>query len=181
MSKLYVNLHPSYTYSNVIISEGYIDELKNYVSLVEWLHWDWYSVRGRPVIQVTGGFSDGENTVDNHLERTKVFLQRIIENGNNDIFVRNSRSDEWVAYKPEQKYSEGQMFDIEVQRIQRQDKAKWLKSDIKKFQNLLKINQNEVLKEALEESIINLRKLEEEEILRQIHLKEVWRGVREIK
>lgn len=38
MTKVYINLHPEYDYSTVII-DGYID-LKEYVQNVEWLSWD---------------------------------------------------------------------------------------------------------------------------------------------
>lgn len=74
MANVYVNLHPDYTYSNVIIGDGYISELKEYVSLVDWLQWDWHSVKGKPVIQVFGGFANDESAVEKHLERTWVLL-----------------------------------------------------------------------------------------------------------
>lgn len=51
MGNVYVNLHPTYTFANVVV-EGYIKELQDYVRLVDWLGWDWQSIKGKPLIQV---------------------------------------------------------------------------------------------------------------------------------
>ena len=77
MGNVYVNLHPTYTFANVVV-EGYIKELQDYVRLVDWLGWDWQSIKGKPLIQVFGGFSSDDRAVEKHFERTWVLLQRIV-------------------------------------------------------------------------------------------------------
>lgn len=177
MANIYVNLHPDYTYSNVIIGDGYISELREYVSLVDWLQWDWHSVKGKRVIQVFGGFANDESAVEKHLERTWVLLQRIINSGEHGIFIRNSRNDEWMVYEHKHEYTEQQMNGIEVQRIREPDKERWIKSDIAKCQELLEYRQDEMIKEMLDNKVAELKEMEAEELLRQKRITEVWHDV----
>lgn len=174
MADIYVNLHPTYTYSNVIIGEGYIDNLKEYVNLVDCLNWDWFSLKGKPLIRVSGGFGSDENSIEKHLERTKVLLQRIVEHGNHNIFIRNSRGEEWTRYVPEQTYTEQRMYEIEVQRIKEPDNERWVREDIKKYQAMLENVEADWIKQVLNEKIEKSNELEEKEILRKNNLKGVW-------
>jgi hypothetical protein len=171
-AKVYVDLHPTYTYSNVIIGEGYIDELKEYVNLVDWLTWDWYSIKGKPVICVSGGFSD--DAVEKHLERTYVFLQRILSSGEHSIFIRDSRSDDWTVYESKQEYTEQQMQNIEIQKVNDLDRELNIQADIEQFTDLLAYKQDERIKKRLDNSMEELRKFKEEEIRRQERLKRIW-------
>lgn len=63
---VYVNLHPNYNYSTIIINDGYVEELKDYVKYVEWLNWDFSSIKGKPIIIISGA---------NHIERVRVFYR----------------------------------------------------------------------------------------------------------
>lgn len=109
MAKIYVNLHPQYSYSNVIIGSGYIAFLKEYVKKVNWLMWDWISLHGKPLIMVRG------DSKEQCAELVSVLLQRILddEQGEHEIFVRNERDDEWMKYIPVKKFSEDEMRRIE--------------------------------------------------------------------
>ena len=174
MVDIYVNLHPTYSYSNVIISNGKIPQLKEYVKLVEWLEWDWHSIKGFPIIQVIGGFSNDENSKVKHIEYTNVVLQRIMKQNDCNILIRNSRGDEWSKYIPKQMYTEKEMYEFEVQRLKESDQEKWIKSDINKFQKMLIESKDETIERILNKRIDKLRELEEAEKIRKEKLKQIW-------
>lgn len=174
MVDIYVNLHPTYSYSNVIISNGKIPQLKEYVKLVEWLEWDWHSIKGFPIIQVIGGFSNDENSKVKHIEYTNVVLQRIMKQNDCNILIRNSRGDEWSKYIQKQMYKEKEMYEFEVQRLKESDQEKWIKSDINKFQKMLIESKDETIERILNKRIDKLRELEEAEKIRKEKLKQIW-------
>lgn len=148
MAKIYVNLHPQYSYSNVIIGSGYIAFLKEYVQLVEWLTWDWISLRNKPIINVCG------DSKEQSLELLFVLLQRILQDEKHEIFVRNERGENWEEYVPEKEYSEEEMQQIEFQpRKDFERKLKWCEENIEKFKRYEKLSNDNVLKEALMEEL----------------------------
>lgn len=175
MASVYVNLHPTYTYANVIISDGYIKELKEYVSLVDWLEWDWYSVKGKPLIQVSGGASNDDRAIEKHFERTWVLLQRIMSSGNHEIFIRDSKHEDWTTYQPNLKYTEKQMIEIEIQKVRESDKEMRLQADIEKYHKMLKYRGDELLKKMLQEAEENLKQIKKEEQFRKERIKGVWK------
>lgn len=179
MAKICVNLHPKYTYSTMIISDGYINQMKEYIKFVDWLDWDWLSLKKKPIIRISGESASDENAIENHLERTTVVLQRLINSGNHDIFVRNERTDEWQKYKQEKNYSDKQMYDIEIQKNHRNEKIEWVKRDIKKYSDmLLQCEEKKVVEQMLFESEEKLKALIEEEFkkeqIRFKKIKEIW-------
>lgn len=174
MTDIYVNLHPTYSYSNVIISNGNIPQLKEYVKLVEWLAWDWHSLKGYPIIQISGGFSNDENSKAKHIEYTNVVLQRIMKQNDCNILIRNSRGEEWSKYIPKQMYTEKEMYEFEVQRLKESDQEKWIKSDIDKFKKMLIASKDKTIERMISESMDKLREIEEAEKMRKEKLKQIW-------
>lgn len=174
MGNVYVNLHPTYTFANVVV-EGYIKELQDYVRLVDWLGWDWQSIKGKPLIQVFGGFSSDDRAVEKHFERTWMLLQRIMNSGEHAIFIRDSRRDKWTDYHASIEYTEKQMNEVEVQRVRQSDKEKWLKKDIEKFGKMLEVQKDELIQKMMREAMQELEKLEKEEQIRQERIKKVWK------
>lgn len=174
MVDIYANLHPTYSYSNVIISNGKIPQLKEYVKLVEWLEWDWHSLKGYPVIQISGGFSIDDTSKAKHIEYTDVVLQRIMKQNDCNIFVRNSRGEEWNKYIPKQMYTEKEMYEFEVQRLKASDQENWIKRDIDKLKKILIVSKDKTIERMLSESIDKLKELEEAEKIRKEKLKQIW-------
>lgn len=174
MIDIYVNLHPTSPYSNVVISNGHIPQLKEYVKLVEWLEWDWHSLKGYPIIQVSGGFSSDENSKAKHIEYTNVVLQRIMKQNDCNILIRNSRGEEWSKYIPKQIYTEKEMYEFEVQRLKASDQEIWIRSDIDKLKKLLIASKDKTIERMLSESIDKLRELEDAEKIRKEKLNKIW-------
>lgn len=172
MATIRVNLHPAYSYSNVIIQNGYIAELKEYVKLVDWLSWDFVSVKGNPIICIHGGFDDIAK--DKHIERTHVFLQRIKDNGKHDVFVRDERWDDWQEYFPTKTYTPKEIYDIEKQRIRKDERLEWVLQDIEKYENMLEMDEKGFIKGLLEERRKDLCKYEQEEFDRCRNIQKIW-------
>lgn len=124
--EVYVNLHPTYTYANVMVC-GFIKELKEYVKLVDWLVWDYSSGKGRPFIMVKG---------ENHIEKVAVLLQRISDY-DAEIHIRDSRSDEWTDYKPKKIYTEGEMIAIEQKRDEEPKEWRWARESLEEANNYI--------------------------------------------
>lgn len=177
MIKVYVNLHPTYTYSNIVINDGYIEELKEYVKQVSWLMWDYSSIKKKTMIRVLGGYSNDDKAVEKHLKRTEIFLQRLLEiNKLIEIFIRNSRDDEWVKYSQLNKYSESEM--IKEESIPDNDyitRMEWYKKDFEKL-SLLSANcpDDDMVKNLLEESIQNMKDLELSELKRKNQIRKIF-------
>lgn len=126
---IYVNLHPKYDYANMTINEGYIDELKEYVKNVEWLTWDFTSVKGKSFIRISG---------ERHIERTNVVLQRLLKKGAS-VYIRNERVDEWSKYKPEKEFSNDEMIEIEQQKHGEQYQLEHAKRNLAKCENMIAV------------------------------------------
>lgn len=107
MIKIYVNLFPDGDYSHIIINKGRIPELKEYVANVDWLFWDYMSIKNFPILTVNGIKEKGS-----HLIRTKIVLQRIQKKGA-EIFWRNKREDEWQPYIADTFFLEEEMLEEE--------------------------------------------------------------------
>ena len=103
---VYINLHPDYVYSVAII-QGYLD-ICDYVRNVDWLAWD-----GRCQLSISGGFGDKEKAKERHIQRTKVFAQRMKDNGFT-ILVRNNRGEEWNDFIFDS-ISEEEMIEAELE------------------------------------------------------------------
>ena len=136
--KIYVNLHPKYTYSNLIIQDGYIDFLKKYVSLVDWLSWDFASTKGKPIIHIMGGWSDDEEAIEKHLIRTRVILQRL-KDITTEIYIRNERVDEWSLYRENKVFTDEELYKLEIERLHENKHLLWAENDMKKFKKLIDI------------------------------------------
>ena len=180
MAVVYVNLHPNYNYSNIIIQDGYVAELKEYVANVDWLHWDFHSLGGKkPLVCVMGGWSDDPDAVERHLERTKVVLQRLLSVGC-EIFVRDERNDEWEVYVPESSFGKTEMYEIEIQLLRSSEKEKWALAEIEKYQQLIDIGlERGIETEALLIKLLNEAKSRVDECRntekrRQDKIKSIW-------
>lgn len=114
MNKLYVNLHSDCSYSNIII-QGYINKLKEYINAVDWLMWDFFSIKGRPMIRCMGNNTNSEDEKEKHIKRTDIFLQRILNDDPSvEVYIRDSRGDGWQTYNPTHKYTTDEMLDEEI-------------------------------------------------------------------
>ena len=180
MADVYVNLHPTYIYSNIVIQNGYIAELKEYVVSVEWLHWEHGSLKGKkPLLCVMGGWANEEGAVERHLERTKVILQRLQSVGAK-IHIRNERNDEWTEYVPDSLFTADEMYEIEVQRLKESDKERWARADIEKYQKWIDvglekgIEPEEELMAWFNEAKERLEECMEEEKGRKEKIKNAW-------
>ena len=181
MAIIYVNFHPEYSYSNIIIQSGYIGKLKEYVANVDWLHWDFLSLKGqKPILQVMGGWATEEGAVERHIERTKVVLQRL-QSVSAEIFIRNERDDEWKEYVADCCFNEEEMSEIEMQLLRENDKEKNAKADIEKFQKMIdKGKERGIVPEPellqwLNDSIEALERCRAEEKLRKEKIKGLWK------
>lgn len=174
MAIIYVNLHPSYTYSNIIIQEGFVEGIKAYVKAVDWLSWDWTSLKNKPIICVHGGFSDDPDAIKKHLERTEVFLQRISSTGDHELFIRDERGDEWQKYRPERSYSADQLFNIEIQKYHSNSNRESIKRDMEKYSEMLKRHDEPILREILQEAEDQLYEIDRTEQQRRMMIKELW-------
>lgn len=180
MAIVYVNLHPKYNYSNIVI-DGYIEELKDYVKDVDWLNWDYASLRGRkPIVFVMGGYVTDEKSIELHLEYVKVILQRLYLIGI-EIYIRDERWNDWDLYLPSKFFTEDEMYHKEIKLIKEKEEEKWVKENIKKYQNLIQFS---IEKEKEVDSLLNdllnseLEKYEEikkKEEERKERLKNVWK------
>lgn len=168
--KVYVNLHPKYDYSNVTINEGYIAELKEYVKNVEWLEWDYVSVKGKPFIRVSG---------ENHIERTKVLLQRLMKKGVT-VYVRNERGEEWSVYEPQKEFSNTEMVQIEQQKYKPQYDLEWAEKDLEKMEKMIEfgvkkgIAPEPELLQWRDEVIERIKKIEADERQRLDSVAKAW-------
>ena len=172
MADVYVNLHLTYTYANVIISNGYIKELKEYVRLVDWIDWDWMSIKGKPLLRISGGFDD--DAIERHLERTRVFLQRVMNSGSHKIYVRNKRNDEWLGYQPTIQYTVKQMEEIEKQRLEELYREKWIREDLNKLSKMNQQKEDEFIRNMILKKRQEFDELIKAEKLRQESIKEIW-------
>lgn len=179
MAVVYVNLHPNYSYSNIIIQSGYVAELKEYVANVEWLHWDFSSLRGnKPLLVAMGGWANESEAIERHLERTKVVLQRLQSVGA-EIYIRNERKDDWREYIADRVFDEDEMYQIEIQLLRENIKEKWAIADIEKFQRLIDIGlkkgiDTEPLLNWLNDAKERLEECRSLEELRKENIKNLW-------
>lgn len=170
MGKVYINLHPDYNYSNVVIAE-HID-LKTYVKNVDWADWSWQK---RNMIQITS--FDGNGT---HIKRTNVFAQRLL-NAGHEVLIRNERKDEWNVFE-DKGYTEDYMFEVDIEPMSSElnRELKSIKDDIKDEEELVESfkSKNEKTPEFLIECIVRCKKryeqLESRERKRIEALKELF-------
>lgn len=177
MVTIYVNLHKDYDYSTAIIGEGYILELKDYVKYVDWIDW---AYPNRRQLNIYGGFN--EDKIEKHIERTRVFLQRMVSVGA-EVFIRNERKDSWTKYVVENPYTTEELVNIECQLIHQNEEEKWFSDDIKKFKKMadwmVKNGESSddlnFVHKLIADSEEKLKKCRNEEKLRQQIIRNLWK------
>lgn len=176
MTTVYINLHPDYDYSTVII-DGYLD-LREYVQNVDWLSWD-KTKKGPWQIRVHGPLSDRELAKTKHMERAAVLAQRLIDNGCT-VKARLHRGDMW-QYLKKPEFTKEKLLAIECERDQEPDVVIWAKKDIEKFTKLLNVAKErnmtdkiQWLEDELDSKKETVQNFEKEEVFRIALLKELW-------
>lgn len=132
---VYMNLHPSYDYTTAILgSDGYV-EVREYVTLVDWLVWAGIGHTAKREIHICGNWGDREKARVEHMERAYVFGQRLEEAGCT-VLVRNARGDEWQPFQSKG-FTREEMTTIECQLRREPDVVRWANKDIQKYGDLL--------------------------------------------
>lgn len=184
MITVYVNLHPEYNYSNIIINGGKIPELKDYVANVDWLIWDYMSLKGKPMLMVHGKFKENGS----HIKRTQIVLQRInfliskwLCSEKLEVLMRNERDEDWAPYIIKNSFSEEEMLKEEFERIGYDQELDGCKKDIEKSKKYLswaielKDQKNiKVMQKILKENQERLNKIIHEEENRKIKIKYIF-------
>ena len=177
MTTVYMNLHPEYDYSTVIIKGDF--DLREYVQNVEWLSWE-KTKKGSWQIRVQGTLSDRELAKKQHLVRAAAFSQRLIENGC-VVEARLHRGESWKSLKKTE-FTKERLLKIECERDREPDAVIWAKRDIEKFTNLLNIAKEKNMtdkipwiEEELERNKKILLQYEKDEAFRIAVLKELWK------
>lgn len=177
MTTVYINLHPDYDYSTVIV-DGFLD-LKEYVQNVEWLSWE-KTKKGPWQIKVHGTLSDRELAKKQHMVRAAVFSQRLIENGC-VVKARLHRGDGW-QYLKKTEFTKERLLAIECERDREPAAVIWAKKDIEKFTDLLNVAKEKNmtdkipwLEDELEDKKRILLQYEKDEAFRVAVLKELWK------
>jgi hypothetical protein len=140
------------------------------VKNVEWLAWDFTFGKGKSFIRVSG---------ENHIERTKVFLQRLIKKGAT-VYIRNERSDEWSVYEPQKELSNEEMVQIEQQKQKHQSDLEWAEKDLAKLERMIALEMEKGIVPEPElikwrdEAIERIKKIDEDERRRLDMVAKTW-------
>lgn len=164
---VYINLHPDYDYAIAII-QGYMD-IRDYIHSVDWLGWE-----NPHQLMISGNIKDKEKAKEQHIQRAKVFAQRM-KNCGFIVLVRNNRGEEWQEFVFDE-ISEDEMIEAELELFEEPTTIYWARENIEKYRELL-TGDKEKDKRLLtliesEEDVI--RVANEEEIRRQETIKSFW-------
>lgn len=165
---LYINLHPDYDYATAII-QGYMD-IRDYVRNVDWLGWE------KPhQLMISGSIEDKEKAKEQHIQRAKVFAQRM-KNCGFTVLVRNNRGEEWQDFVFDE-ISEDEMIEIELEFFAEPTTICRARESIEKYRALLTGDKekDKRLFTLIESEEDVIRFANEKELQRQEIIKSFWR------
>jgi hypothetical protein len=164
---VYINLHPDYDYSTAII-QGYMD-IRDYVRNVDWLIWE------KPhQLVISGSIKDKEKAKEQHIQRAKVFAQRMKSCGFT-VLVRNSRGEEWQEFIFDE-ISEDEMIEAELEFFDEPQTIYRARENIEKYRELLTGDKekDELIFASIESEEYTIRVANEKELQRQEIIKSFW-------
>ena len=164
---VYINLHPDYDYSTAIM-QGYMD-IRDYVRSVDWLGWE-----NPHQLMISGNIKDKEKAKEQHIQRAKVFAQRM-KNCGFTVLVRNNRGEEWQEFVFDE-ISEDEMIEAELELFEEPTTIYWARENIEKYRDLLtgdKKKDKRILA-LIESEEDTIRLANEKELQRQETIKSFW-------